>query len=245
MTSSVRVAKVTTGIGTEYPWSFDLAISPLPAGESNPRTVAGVGQQAGPVVSWGGLLPGETYTVTEVPLPSAFTPSFTCTGAAFEPVPGGFRFVAPLAGIGDCSGTNAALESTLDLVKTADGERVVGSWQAGAAEEALAYFKRKYDSLATEIGLLEQRIKTTDLAPAQAASSIERLRESVVDANAVGDLDSLLRRLDALGELAGKRREELKVQRDHARSAGLRTRQMIWTIPQVARMHAAAWRTDR
>ncbi|MEO3785130.1 DUF349 domain-containing protein [Actinocorallia sp. B10E7] len=112
-------------------------------------------------------------------------------------------------------------------VKTADGERVVGSWQAGAPEEALAYFKRKYDSLATEIGLLEQRIKTTDLAPAQAASSIERLRESVVDAHAVGDLDSLLRRLDALGEMAGKKREELKVQRDHARSAAREAKERI------------------
>lgn len=112
-------------------------------------------------------------------------------------------------------------------VKTADGERVVGSWQAGAPEEALAYFKRKYDSLATEIGLLEQRIKTTDLAPAQAASSIERLRESVVEAHAVGDLDSLLRRLDALGEAAGKKREELKVQRDHARSAAREVKERI------------------
>ncbi|GAB2854049.1 DUF349 domain-containing protein [Actinocorallia aurea] len=112
-------------------------------------------------------------------------------------------------------------------VKTADGERVVGSWQAGAPEEALAYFKRKFDSLATEITLLEQRIKTTDLAPAQASSSIERLRESVVDAAAVGDLDSLVQRLDALGELAGKKREELKVQRDHARGAAKEVKERI------------------
>jgi hypothetical protein len=35
-------------------------------------------------------------------------------------------------------------------VKTSDGERVVGSWQAGAPEEALAYFRRKYDALATD-----------------------------------------------------------------------------------------------
>src|SRR5215207_9815629 len=83
-------------------------------------------------------------------------------------------------------------------VKTADGERVVGSWQAGAPEEALAYFRRKYDSLVTEIELLEQRIRTTDLAPAQAQSGIDRLRESVTGAHAVGDLDALLRRLETL-----------------------------------------------
>ncbi|GAA2445087.1 DUF349 domain-containing protein [Actinomadura vinacea] len=102
-------------------------------------------------------------------------------------------------------------------VKTSDGERVVGSWQAGAPEEALAYFKRKYDALATEIGLLEQRLRTTDLQPSQAQQSISRLREAVADAHAVGDLDSLLRRLDGLTEQVGRRREEVKAQREHAR----------------------------
>ncbi|MCW2937659.1 MAG: hypothetical protein JWN00_644 [Actinomycetia bacterium] len=104
------------------------------------------------------------------------------------------------------------------FVKTADGERAVGSWQAGAPEEALAYFKRKYDSLVTEIDLLEQRIKTTDLAPQQAQATIDRLRESVTDAHVVGDLDHLLGRLDGLVGLLDGRREEIKVARDHARS---------------------------
>ena len=102
-------------------------------------------------------------------------------------------------------------------VKTAAGERTVGSWQAGAPEEALAYFRRKYDALVTEIDLLEQRIKTTDLSPAQAEHSIARLRESVTEAHAVGDLDGLSRRLDNLTGLLGKRREELKIARDQAR----------------------------
>jgi hypothetical protein len=102
-------------------------------------------------------------------------------------------------------------------VRTSDGERVVGSWQAGAPEEALAYFKRKYDALVTEIGLLEQRVRTTDLQPAQAQQSIDRLREAVADAHAVGDLDALARRLDALTELVGRRREEVKAQREQHR----------------------------
>ncbi|MEU1168652.1 hypothetical protein ABZ372_54455, partial [Streptomyces sp. NPDC005921] len=39
-------------------------------------------------------------------------------------------------------------------VRTADGEQVVGSWQAGSPEEALAYFERKYEGLVVEIGFL-------------------------------------------------------------------------------------------
>jgi uncharacterized coiled-coil protein SlyX len=102
-------------------------------------------------------------------------------------------------------------------VRTADGERTVGSWQAGAPEEALAYFRRKYDALVTEVDLLEQRIKTTDLATAQAEHTIARLREAVTEAHAVGDLDGLGRRLDGLTSLLGERREQLKVARDQAR----------------------------
>ena len=57
-------------------------------------------------------------------------------------------------------------------VRTADGERVVGSWQAGTPAEALAFFKRKFLALETEVSLLEQRISTTDLSPGQARATI-------------------------------------------------------------------------
>ncbi len=76
-------------------------------------------------------------------------------------------------------------------VRTVEGERVVGSWQAGSPDEALAFFRRKYESLNTEISLLEQRVTTTDLSPAQARAAIERLQSSVADAHAIGDLGSL------------------------------------------------------
>jgi hypothetical protein len=36
-------------------------------------------------------------------------------------------------------------------VRTADGERVVGSWQAGTPAEALAFFERKFLALETEV----------------------------------------------------------------------------------------------
>jgi hypothetical protein len=57
-------------------------------------------------------------------------------------------------------------------VRIADGERVVGIWQAGSPDEALAFFTRRYDSLATEVSLLERRLATTDLAAAQAKATI-------------------------------------------------------------------------
>ena len=102
-------------------------------------------------------------------------------------------------------------------VRTSEGERVVGSWQAGAQEEALAFFRRKYDALVTEVELLEKRLRSTDLSAATAMSNIDKLRASVTDANAVGDLESLGRRLDALSGRAEERKVEQKQAQEEAR----------------------------
>ncbi|MFJ4011220.1 DUF349 domain-containing protein [Streptomyces sp. NPDC090026] len=108
-------------------------------------------------------------------------------------------------------------------VRTAEGEKVVGSWQAGTPEEALAYFERKYEGLVVEIGLLERRVKTTDLSAKDAQTAIDHLRQQVDEHHAVGDLQALGRRLDALVETVDKRREERRAQRarqiDEARKA--------------------------
>ncbi|WOX08330.1 DUF349 domain-containing protein [Streptomyces sp. N50] len=98
-------------------------------------------------------------------------------------------------------------------VRTADGEQVVGSWQAGSPEEALAYFERKYEGLVVEIGLLEKRVKTTDLSAKDAQAAVDHLREQVDAHHAVGDLASLGVRLDKLVETVEARREERKQQR--------------------------------
>ncbi|MEV7617862.1 DUF349 domain-containing protein [Streptomyces sp. NPDC089799] len=108
-------------------------------------------------------------------------------------------------------------------VRTADGEKVVGSWQAGTPEEALAYFERKYEGLVVEIGLLERRVRTTDLSAKDAQTAIDHIRHQVDEHHAVGDLDALRTRLDKLVASVESRREERKVakakQTDEARKA--------------------------
>lgn len=95
-------------------------------------------------------------------------------------------------------------------VSTAEGEKVVGSWQAGSPDEALAYFKRKYEGLVVEIDLLERRVKTTDLSAKDAEAAVAHIREQVDAHHAVGDLDALRKRLDTLTGLIEARREERK-----------------------------------
>ncbi|WP_030541969.1 DUF349 domain-containing protein [Streptomyces albus] len=108
-------------------------------------------------------------------------------------------------------------------VRTAEGEKVVGSWQAGSPDEALAYFERKYEGLVVEIGLLERRVRTTDLSAKDAMTAIGHIREQVDQHHAVGDLDALRKRLDKLAETVEARREERRAakarQSDEAREA--------------------------
>ncbi|MFD5429653.1 DUF349 domain-containing protein [Streptomyces sp. NPDC127084] len=108
-------------------------------------------------------------------------------------------------------------------VRTSEGEQVVGSWQAGTPEEALAYFERKYEGLVVEIGLLEKRVKTTDLSAKDATTAIEHIRQQVDEHHVVGDLDALRKRLDTLAATVETRREERKAQKakqtDEARHA--------------------------
>jgi hypothetical protein len=99
-------------------------------------------------------------------------------------------------------------------LKTADGERHVGSYPGASADEALAYFGRKYDELAGQGDLLEQRVRTTDLPAKEARGSVEKLRGQLVDAAVVGDLDSLRGRLDGLDGVI----EERRVEQDRARA---------------------------
>ena len=105
-------------------------------------------------------------------------------------------------------------------VRTAEGEREIGSWQAGSPEEALAFYRRKFASLATEVSLLEQRITTTDLSPSQARAAIERLQAAVTDAHAIGDLGQLQGRLEALTGKVDERQEEVRAQRGLAGTLG-------------------------
>jgi Domain of Unknown Function (DUF349) len=99
------------------------------------------------------------------------------------------------------------------FVRELEGERAVGQYPDGSAEEALAYFERKFTELAGQVTLLEQRAKRGAPA-ADIAKAVKSLTASVSTANAVGNLAALHTRLEALGgtvtELTEKQTEESK-----------------------------------
>ncbi|MGZ4454396.1 MAG: DUF349 domain-containing protein, partial [Nocardioides sp.] len=98
-------------------------------------------------------------------------------------------------------------------MRTAEGERSVGQYPEGTPEEALTFFTERYAALAFEVELLEQRIKSGVLSPEEALESVGTVRAQVTDANAVGDLDALGTRLDALTPVIEGQREARKVEK--------------------------------
>ena len=103
-------------------------------------------------------------------------------------------------------------------VRTPDGERAVGSWQAGTPEEGLAHFARRYEVISTEVALLEQRLRSGAGDPQQVAQSATRLKATVPTAAAVGDLAGLERRVDALLEKTADAVEAGKAAKAEARA---------------------------
>ncbi len=99
------------------------------------------------------------------------------------------------------------------FVRTQDGERSVGQYPEGTPEEALHFYTERYAALETEVGLLEQRIRAAKLSPDEAVTTVKTVRGQVTEANAVGDLQALVGRLDSLGPVIAGQRQARKAER--------------------------------
>ena len=112
------------------------------------------------------------------------------------------------------------------FVRDGEGERAVGQYPDGTPEEAMGYFQRKYIELAGQVTLLEQRIKR-GTAAADVAKTIASLKVTVASANAVGDLPSLTKRLDALDGAVGELTEKQTAEARAATEAALAEREAL------------------
>lgn len=105
-------------------------------------------------------------------------------------------------------------------VRTEDGERAVGVWAAGPAEEGLAHFEQRFRQLEQQAELLDQRVAAGVARPAALHESAQRLKATVHDAAAVGDLAGLERRIDdILGRVDARVAEESEARRQARQEA--------------------------
>lgn len=107
------------------------------------------------------------------------------------------------------------------FVRDHDAERQVGEYPDVDPAEALAYYERKFQDLASQVALLEQRARR-GAPPADVAKAVRRLTETLEAPSAVGDLQALRDRVTALTgtveDLTAQRSEEHKAEVEQART---------------------------
>lgn len=98
-------------------------------------------------------------------------------------------------------------------VVTSAGERIVGQVPDTDPAEAMRFFVRRFEALETEVNLLSKRLESRTVAPEEARKAIATLKSSIVEANAVGDLEGLIKKLDELTPQIAAAQEERKAER--------------------------------
>ncbi|MFY9809063.1 MAG: DUF349 domain-containing protein [Pseudonocardiaceae bacterium] len=127
--------------------------------------------------------------------------------------------------------------------RTADGERAVGSWQAGPAEEGLAHFARRFDDLLTEAELIESRLASGVGDPKQALSRVRTLRDELVEPAVVGDLVGLSALLDHLRQHAQETLAGAKAARDQARERATAQKEALAQEAERIGAESTQWKT--
>lgn len=113
---------------------------------------------------------------------------------------------AAAALIGDPAKFGRVDENGTVFVRTNDGEKMVGSYPGKTPEEALAYFVRKFEIVASEVALLAARIISGAMVPEDAHDAVRKLRNQVEHLNGVGNLEALKSSLEQIPPLIDEHR---------------------------------------
>lgn len=126
---------------------------------------------------------------------------------------------AAAALIGDPARFGRVDEHGTVYVRTADGEKVVGSYPGKTSEEALAYFVRKFEIVASEVALLAARIISGAMVPEDAQDAVRKLRNQVEHLNGVGNLEALRNSLEQIPPLIDEHRPAYEAKKAAAAEA--------------------------
>jgi hypothetical protein len=129
-------------------------------------------------------------------------------------------------------------------VRTADGERAIGSWQAGDREAGLAFYQRRFEDLETEVQLLEKRLESGAGDPSHTRTHAAALKEQLATAAAIGDLASVDRRLDALLAAADEKAGAAAAAREQARADAIAAKEALVAEAEKIAESATSWKAS-
>jgi len=121
------------------------------------------------------------------------------------------------------------VDSELNVFVTDNGvERRVGQMPGATADDALAFYVRKYDDLSANVRLLEQRV-AAKADPSSLLKAVEKLNADLVEPAVVGDIANLRNRVAAIEPKLEEIREAKKEANKEAAAAALVEREAIVT----------------
>ncbi|MDO5495362.1 MAG: DUF349 domain-containing protein, partial [bacterium] len=118
------------------------------------------------------------------------------------------------------------------------GERAVGQFPDAPAQEALAFYVRRYLDLAAQVRLFESRIPM--LSGRDLDTSLKSLQEQLTEPQAVGDLDGLRKRVGLAEERVAQRKGEIQAEREAARAEAMAMREEIVSAAEAVAGQDAA-----
>ncbi|SHK24199.1 protein of unknown function [Pseudonocardia thermophila] len=124
---------------------------------------------------------------------------------------------------------------------TPDGERRVGSWQAGSPEEGLAHFARRFDDILTEVELLFARLVAGG-DPRSTMSSARSIKEGLHGASVIGDMDGLAARIDELIAYADKAAGAARSARDAQRAEATARKEALVAEAEALAAESTQWK---
>ncbi len=107
-----------------------------------------------------------------------------------------------------------------------DKEYAVGQYPDKGADEALAYFVKKFDAAANQVALLEARV-AAGTVPGDLQKTLEQISLQIADHRFVGDLAGLAARIEALTQRAAQAQEEAKARHAAQAAESLAARERV------------------
>ncbi|CAM3072791.1 DUF349 domain-containing protein [Skermania piniformis] len=127
--------------------------------------------------------------------------------------------------------------------RTAVGERAIGSWQAGDPAEALAHYRRRFEDVATEVGLLEARLASGAGDARRTKTAAHTLLESLDTAAVIGDVEMLRRRLAAIAEHSDEAAAQARQEKDRQRQEQIARKEALAAEAEQIATESTQWKT--
>lgn len=132
-------------------------------------------------------------------------------------------------------------DGTVWLISSA-GERVVGSWQAGDREAAFSHFGRRFDDLATEVTLMEERLVSGTGDARKIKAHAAELTETLPTTAVLGDIDALAARLTTIAEHAEAAIAAERSRREEHRATQTARKEALAAEAEELAVNATQWK---